>query len=136
MNFASTKERIIEFINYQGITVSVFLEKTGIKRGFLDGDKLKSTVSDIFIAKIIAIYPNINLEWLITGNGQMLKEETSSFKESNSEELLKYLDKKDKRVEELLIENGQLKQQIEDLKRDKPSIQHCTHVGSTELMKK
>lgn len=48
MNFATTKERIIQYIDFKGIKVKDFYEKTGIKRGFLDSDKLKSSVSDIF----------------------------------------------------------------------------------------
>lgn len=79
MNFATTKERIIYFINYQGVSVKDFLDKTGIKRGFLDSDKLKATVSDVFLTKIIAKYPDINLEWLLTGHGSMLKENDKSY---------------------------------------------------------
>ncbi|MDM1513557.1 S24 family peptidase [Myroides odoratimimus] len=73
MILVTTKERIIQYIDYKGISVSEFLKLTDIKRGFLDSDKLNATVSDIFIAKIIANCPDINLEWLITGNGSMLK---------------------------------------------------------------
>ena len=49
--------------------------KTGIKRGFLDTDKLDSSVSDMFLAKIIAVFPELNIEWLLTGEGEMLREE-------------------------------------------------------------
>lgn len=72
MNFASTKERILQYLDYKGVTITKFLKETGIKRGFLDTDKLKSAVSDVFLAIIIATYPDINLIWLITGNGEML----------------------------------------------------------------
>lgn len=75
MNFATTKQRIIQYIDYKGITTKEFLTNTDIKRGFLDSDKLESTVSDVFIAKIIAKYPEISVEWLLTGIGDMLKEE-------------------------------------------------------------
>lgn len=73
MNFATTKERILHFIENQDIKVSDFLRKTEIKRGFLDADKLNSAVSDVFLAKIIAVFPELSLEWLITGKGEMLK---------------------------------------------------------------
>ena len=72
MNFASTKERLLQFLDYKGITVSNFFKETGIKRGFLDTDKLKSTVNDVFLTTIIATYPDINLIWLISGKGEML----------------------------------------------------------------
>lgn len=75
MKFATTKQRIIQYIENKGISVKDFLEKTEIKRGFLDSDKLESTVSDVFITKIIAKYNDINIEWLLTGKGSMLKSE-------------------------------------------------------------
>ena len=73
MKIATTKERILQFIEYKCISQGIFFKETGIKRGFLDGDKLNAAVSDIFAAKIIATYPDLDLEWLISGNGNMLK---------------------------------------------------------------
>ncbi|MDY3352292.1 hypothetical protein PG357_09905, partial [Riemerella anatipestifer] len=73
MNFATTKERIIQYIDFEGIKIKDFYKKTGIKRGFLDSDKLKSSVSDVFLATIFATFDNINPIWLITGEGEMLK---------------------------------------------------------------
>lgn len=73
MKIASTKERILQFIDYKCISKTLFFEKTGIKRGFLDSDKLNQAVSDDHITKIIANYPEVSIEWLLTGNGPMLK---------------------------------------------------------------
>ena len=70
-----TKERILQFIEYKGIGITNFFKKTGIKRGFLDTDKLDSSVSDMFLAKIIAVFPELNIEWLLTGEGNMLRKE-------------------------------------------------------------
>ena len=39
----------------------------------LDTDKMDATVKDTDVAKILAAYPDINPEWLITGEGNMLK---------------------------------------------------------------
>lgn len=78
MNIATTKQRILQFIDYKSISISDFLRKTEIKRGFLDSDKLDSSVSDLFIAKIIACYPEINIEWLVTGNGEMILSNSST----------------------------------------------------------
>ena len=70
-----TKRRILQFIEYKGIGITNFFKKTGIKRGFLDTDKLDSSVSDMFLAKIIAVFPELNIEWLLTGEGNMLRKE-------------------------------------------------------------
>lgn len=72
MNFANTKQRIMQYLDFKDIKIKEFLENVEIKRGFLDSDKLEATVSDVFIAKIIAKYPEINLNWLITGGGSMI----------------------------------------------------------------
>lgn len=57
MNFATTKERILYFIDNQNIKISDFLRKTDIKRGFLDADKLNSTVSDVFFGENNRYFP-------------------------------------------------------------------------------
>lgn len=76
---AMTKQRILELIKNEGITIPIFLQKTGIKRGFLDSDKLDQAVSDKHVAMIIAAYPYISLEWLLLGKGKMyLKNETNN----------------------------------------------------------
>ncbi|MEB3035994.1 hypothetical protein [Capnocytophaga ochracea] len=70
-----TKRRILQFIDYKGIGITKFFKETGIKRGFLDTDKLDSSVSDMFLAKILAVFPELNIEWLLTGEGEMLRKE-------------------------------------------------------------
>jgi repressor LexA len=72
MKIATTKERILQFIDYQGISKQFFFRETGLKRGLLDADKLDSSISDIYLTKILATYPQLNPEWLLTGNGEML----------------------------------------------------------------
>ena len=67
------KERILQFIGYKNINIAKFLQETGIKRGFLDADKLNVSVSGENIAKIVAIYPELNVEWLLSGQGDMVK---------------------------------------------------------------
>jgi len=69
---ATSKERLLQFIDYKSISKQKFFQETGLKRGILDADKLKSSLSDNFIAKIIATYPEINIYWLLTGEGNML----------------------------------------------------------------
>lgn len=69
----TTKDRVLQFIEYKGISKTTFLNETEIKRGFLDKDKLSASVSDILLEKIIYTYPEIDLFWLITGKGSMLK---------------------------------------------------------------
>ncbi|MDR1756066.1 MAG: hypothetical protein LBR65_03775 [Culturomica sp.] len=71
----TTKNRILQYLDFKKIKIAKFYDILGIKRGLLDSDKLKSTVSDVVIAKIIVKFPDINPIWLLTGNGQMLRDD-------------------------------------------------------------
>ena len=64
------KERILQFIEYKGISKYKFYQETGITRGVLDKE---SGISEDNIAKFIAYSDEINLEWLLLGKGEMLK---------------------------------------------------------------
>lgn len=63
-------DRIKQIIEYLDIPVSRFCNEVGVANGFFD--KVKSVGSDK-ILKILKRYPEISAEWLITGEGMMLK---------------------------------------------------------------
>lgn len=69
----TTKERIVLLAKDKGISNAALLKKAGLPRGLLDGDKLDFSVTDKYLVKILGIYPDVNLEWLVTGEGQMYK---------------------------------------------------------------
>jgi hypothetical protein len=112
MKIATTKERILQVLEIKDVSRPLFLEKTGIKRGFLDSDKLNQAVSDINIAKFIAIFPDINIKWLITGNGDMFISQTEPHTHN-----CQLCSEKDKRINELKETIDLLKEHIDTLKR-------------------
>lgn len=67
----TTKERIVLLAEDKGLLKNNLIKKAGIGRGFFD--KMDGAVSDKQLAKIIAAFPAVNLEWLVTGDGQMYK---------------------------------------------------------------
>ncbi len=67
----NTKERIILLAEDNGLLKNNLIRKAGIGRGFFD--KMNAAVSDEQLAKVFAAFPTVNLEWLVTGNGQMYK---------------------------------------------------------------
>ena len=72
-NFSTQKDRILQFIDYKGISKNKFYIETGISNGILDK---KSGLSMDTIEKFYSTYPELNPEWLLTGQGEMLKEPT------------------------------------------------------------
>lgn len=81
-NISTQKERILKFIDYKGISKNKFYIQTGISNGVLDKN---SGLSMDTVEKFYSTFPEINPEWLLTGNGEMLKEgeQTQVFKLRN-----------------------------------------------------
>ena len=67
------KLRILQFIDYKGISKYEFYKNTSISRGTLDNS---SGLTEENIAKFLAYYKEINPTWLLTGEGPMLRQET------------------------------------------------------------
>ena len=82
------KERILQFIENKQITKSKFYSVTGLSNGILDK---KSGLTMDTVEKIYSKYPEINLEWLLTGEGEMLKPRVEDIKNMSKEEQIKEL---------------------------------------------
>ena len=64
------KRNILQYIDYKGISKYKFYKLTGITRGFLDSP---SGSSEETIAKFISYFKDVDISWLLTGKGNMLK---------------------------------------------------------------
>lgn len=76
----TTKDRLKEFLSTQGIGRNKFEAQLGLANGYVSS-KGVSISSDV-IERLVSTYPEVNIDWLITGKGSMLKsEQISSIKE-------------------------------------------------------
>lgn len=64
------QDRIKQFIEYKGISVSAFERNCGLGNAFVRN--IKKTISVDKLEQILKAYPEINRGWLITGDGSML----------------------------------------------------------------
>ncbi|MDR1583529.1 MAG: hypothetical protein LBS55_09805 [Prevotellaceae bacterium] len=67
----NAKERLRKFVEYKGMGRNRFEELVGISLGYLSS-KSPSVGSEI-IERIVRIYHDLNVEWLVTGHGKMIK---------------------------------------------------------------
>ena len=67
----SIKERLREFIMFKNISIREFERQIGVAYGFLS-NMANSTIPKNF-TKISRCYPELNLDWLLTGEGEMLR---------------------------------------------------------------
>lgn len=63
------KERILQYIDAKGITQYAFSKKTGLSNGFLKAGSSLSVDNLLIISKV---FSDLNLEWVICGEGNML----------------------------------------------------------------
>lgn len=83
---SSIKRNILQFLDFKGISKYQFYKNTGITRGVLDSD---GGMSEDNTARFIAYYPEVSIEWLITGKGDMLKNEPKEY--TQKEEIINTL---------------------------------------------
>jgi len=72
----NTKERLLSFLSYKDIGQNKFGETCGFSGSLINNSK--GSIGSEIINKISIAYPELNMEWLITGKGEMLKEELNS----------------------------------------------------------
>ena len=67
-------ERIYQVFDYKGGSVYKISKKIDVSNGYFSKTRAKQgNVGSDIIEKIVNYYTDINVEWLITGNGEMLK---------------------------------------------------------------
>jgi len=75
-------DRMREYLDYKGISKYKFCNDLGFSNKFLDNSSNMGTDK---ACKILHHYPEINSEWLLTGNGAMLKENNDTIIIMNNE---------------------------------------------------
>lgn len=73
----SVRERLKQFVKTQSISVSAFEKKVGVYNGFVN--TIVKTIDNEKLNKILAIYPNLNKNWLLFGEGEMLLDQPTNF---------------------------------------------------------
>lgn len=67
----TAKDRLLEFLDYIKIGQNKFEANIGIANGYINNNK--GSIGTKIIEKILDVYPELSIEWLITGKGDMIK---------------------------------------------------------------
>ena len=109
------KERLLHFVDNQGIKKEDFYTKIEIDGANFRGKNLNSEFSVDKIVKILRLFPQISTDWLLFGNGEMLKDANAIPKCSEPPVFYKTEETiKDKYIE-VLEENRELHKEIKAL---------------------
>lgn len=77
------KQKILLYLAQKSISQYEFYKNTGITRGILTQN---NGISEDNITRFLAYYPEVNAEWLLTGQGDMLKTKCTSEKQTSISE--------------------------------------------------
>ena len=69
----STRERLKSYLRKKQISEAVFEETAKLSRGFVS--KVGDSIREANLIKISQSYPDLNLAWLKTGEGEMLRDD-------------------------------------------------------------
>ena len=109
------KNRLTQYLSYKGIGQVSFANIAGLSRGYVNN--IINSIGPTAQSKIAKSFPDLNIDWLITGKGNMLKEESVSTNLENTnqqsddmtiQKLLEALERKDKQINALLEQNSNL----------------------------
>lgn len=67
------KDRLFHLAQQEGLSMRKFEEKCGLGRGNISNMKSDGSIGSDKLAKIIDTYPKVAIEWLLIGQGEMLK---------------------------------------------------------------
>lgn len=73
---SAVKERLIAFINYLGMSKNAFENACGLSTRYVSN--ISASVSPDKLKQISLKFPELNVEWLLTGQGDMLRETLST----------------------------------------------------------
>lgn len=70
----SVKERLIEYLDFKGISKSNFGRAIGVSSAYVTS--IRKSIDDEKVLRISEKYPDLNINWLLYGEGEMLKTST------------------------------------------------------------
>lgn len=73
---SAVKERLIAFINYLGMSKNAFENACGLSTRYVSN--ISASVSPDKLKQISLKFPELNVEWLLTGQGDMLRKKLST----------------------------------------------------------
>lgn len=84
-DMGTIKDRCLEFLRLLDIGQNSFEKKCNISTGYISNNK--GSFGSKIISRISVAYPELNTEWLLTGEGEMLKPPKNDFSQLTEDEI-------------------------------------------------
>lgn len=110
-NISEIKRRILQFVDFLNITREEFYKKVSLNGANFRGKSALSELSGDKIANILRCYPDLNPDWLLLGDGDILRSDCKNLTKTNNLTELTM-------IADLARENGQLQAENAALKKE------------------
>lgn len=116
------KDRLTEFLTYKNIGQAKFAGIVGLSKGYVNN--IVNTIGPKAKPKIEAAFPDLNIDWLLSGEGEMLIDPADKIDTDDTDQiptdmtinrLLDALERRDQQVAEAMAQNSRLISVIERL---------------------
>jgi len=133
------KERLLKFLEYKGLSKSEFCRSIGVSVSFINS-MVKAMQPDK-VDRITLKYPEFNTGWLMTGEGQMLRDTKERIEEENEltvSEVIRMMNDQrkefNKQSEELMTQNRMLIEtiKIQAQQQEKTNVHQDGNVGCAD----
>lgn len=71
--FSMIKQRVLQVIDLKGVKKEDFFNEIGMTSANFRGKAKETPLNSTAIENIFTVVPDLNMEWLITGKGEILK---------------------------------------------------------------
>ena len=77
----TVKQRLVQFIRFMHLTQKAFEERCGMSNGYVAN--IRRGIGNEYLQSIAQQFPQLNRDWLVYGEGEMLKGDTTSIIQSD-----------------------------------------------------
>ena len=82
----NVKERIYFFVKAKGITIKKFEEDSQLSNGYVSS--MRKSLGDEKLNNVLKAFPELNRDWLLYGEGEMLKSPVQEIKGDNNTQVI------------------------------------------------
>lgn len=79
---STIKERLTAYLKYKGINKSEFGRRVGVSNSYISA--IRKSIQPDKTEKIASSFPDLNIAWLLTGDGEMLKDTVANIAQGDN----------------------------------------------------
>lgn len=110
------KERMFQFLEEKRLTPAEFAQKVGVSRSY--AHNVYKTISSEVLLRLKQTFPDLSIEWLLIGSGEMNERKRAAQKDAEVEQLKTEIEQLKQKINLLEELNAMYKEREEERKKN------------------